>query len=297
MESKKPRKKRKLGSYPFLSVVFSITLALMVIGLFGWLLVHTNRLTSLIKEKIEVQVFLNNDVSSGERNRIERILASKRYLLQEDEQASIHFISRDEAAKQFIEDTGEDFTELLGENPLRDSFVINVTQAYQSVDSLQVIEHEIQSLNGVFEVSYVKSLVRSINDNLKVIGLVLVGFAVILIAVVVILINNTIKLALFSQRFLIRSMQLVGATGRFIKRPFLNRALLYGAMSGILTCGVLYGLYQSALLKVEQLRLLEDEQTMYMLYAALILLGMIVAYFSTLLAIRRYLKTSLDELY
>ena len=175
--------------------------------------------------------------------------------------------------------------------------MINVTQAYQSVDSLQVIEHEIQSLNGVFEVSYVKSLVRSINDNLKVIGLVLVGFAVILIAVVVILINNTIKLALFSQRFLIRSMQLVGATGRFIKRPFLNRALLYGAMSGILTCGVLYGLYQSALLKVEQLRLLEDEQSMYMLYAALILLGMIVAYFSTLLAIRRYLKTSLDELY
>lgn len=280
-----------------MSVVFSITLALLVIGLFGWLLVHTNRLTTLIKEKIEVQVFLNNDVPPGERNRIERILASKRYLLQDDDGSAIRFISRDEAASQFIEDTGEDFTELLGENPLRDLFVINVTQDYQSLDSLQLVEQEIQALSGVFEVSYVKSLVRSINDNLKVVGLILGGFALILILVVVILINNTIKLALFSQRFLIRSMQLVGATGRFIKRPFLNRALFYGAISGILTSGILYGLYQSALLKVEQLKQLQDEQSMLILYGSLVLTGMIVAYLSTLLAVKRYLKTSLDELY
>ncbi len=297
MESRKPRKKRKLGSYPFISVTFSITLALLVIGLFGLLLVHTNRLTTIIQENVEVQVFLKKDIQPGERNRIQRILTSKRYVPQSEEQTLVRFISRDEAAEQFIKDTGEDFTELLGENPLRDLFVINVGQTYQSVDSLQLIEKELEALNGVYEVTFVESLVRSINQNLTKISAILVGFAVILLIVVVILINNTIKLALFSQRFLIRSMQLVGATGRFIKRPFLNRALIYGALSGLCTSAILYGLYQSALSKIEDLKQLQDEQSILILYGILVLLGMIVAYLSTLLAVKRYLKTSLDELY
>lgn len=297
MESSKPRKKRKLGSYPFISVTFSITLALLVIGLFGLLLVHTNRLTTIIQESVEVQVFLKKDIQPGERNRIQRVLTSKRYVPKNEEQTLVRFISRDEAAEQFIKDTGEDFTELLGENPLRDLFVLNVGQDYQSVDSLSVIEQELEALNGVYEVSYVETLVRSINQNLTKISVILLGFALILLIVVVILINNTIKLALFSQRFLIRSMQLVGATGRFIKRPFLNRALIYGALAGICTSGILYGLYQSALSKIEDLKQLQDEQSILILYGILVLLGMIVAYLSTLLAIKRYLKTSLDELY
>lgn len=297
MESRKPRKKRKLGSYPFMSVTFSITLALLVIGLFGLLLVHTNRLTTIIQENVEVQVFLKKDIQSGERNRIQRILTSKRYVPQNDEQTLVRFVSRDEAAEQFIKDTGEDFTQLLGENPLRDLFVLNVGQDYQSVDSLKVIERELEALTGVYEVSYVESLVRSINQNLTKISVILLGFAMILLIVVVILINNTIKLALFSQRFLIRSMQLVGATGRFIKRPFLSRAVLYGALAGLLTSGILYGLYQSALSRIEDLKQLQDEQSILILYGLLVLLGMIVAYLSTLLAVRRYLKTSLDELY
>ncbi len=297
MEPRKPRKKRKLGSYPFISVTFSITLALLVIGLFGLLLVHTNRLTTLIQENVEVQVFLNKDIQPGERNRIQRVLTSKRYVPQNEDQSLVRFVSRDEAAEQFIKDTGEDFTQLLGENPLRDLFVLNVGQDYQSIDSLKVIEHELESLSGVYEVSYVESLVRSINQNLTKISVILLGFAVILLLVVVILINNTIKLALFSQRFLIRSMQLVGATGRFIKRPFLNRALLYGALAGFFTSGILYGLYQSALTKIEDLKQLQDEQSILILYGVLVLLGMIVAYLSTLLAVKRYLKTSLDELY
>lgn len=297
MESRKPRKKRKLGSYPFISVTFSITMALLVIGLFGLLLVHTNRLTTIIQENVEVQVFLKKDIQPGERNRIQRVLTSKRYVPQNDEQTLVRFVSREEAAEQFIKDTGEDFTQLLGENPLRDLFVLNVGQDYQSVDSLQLIEKELEALSGVYEVSYVESLVRSINQNLTQISMILLGFAVILLIVVVILINNTIKLALFSQRFLIRSMQLVGATGGFIKRPFLNRALLYGALAGIFTSGLLYGLYQSALNRIEDLKQLQDENSILILYGTLVLLGMIVAYLSTLLAVKRYLKTSLDELY
>lgn len=297
MQSRKPRKKRKLGSYPFVSVTFSITLALLVIGLFGLLLIHTNRLTTIIQENVEVQVFLKKDIQPGERNRIQRVLTTKRYVPKEEDQSLVRYISRDEAAEQFIADTGEDFTELLGENPLRDLFVLNVGQAYQSVDSLALIEQELEALSGVYEVTYVETLVRSINQNLTKIGVILVGFAAILLIVVVILINNTIKLALFSQRFLIRSMQLVGATGRFIKRPFLSRAVLYGALAGLFTSGILYLLYQSALRKIEDLQQLQDERSILILYGILVLLGMIVAYLSTLLAIRRYLKTSLDELY
>lgn len=297
MQPKKLRKKRKLGSYPFASVMFSVTLALLIIGLFGLLLIHTTKLTEVIQESVEIQVFLKKEVSSSERNRINRILGSKPYVVRKEELPQITFVSRDEAATQFIQDTGEDFTELLGENPLRDLFSVTITPSYQVPDSLLLISQEIGDLQGVYDVNYVESLVQSIYDNLTKIGAILLVFALILFLVVIILINNTIKLALFSQRFLIRSMQLVGATGGFIKRPFLMRSILYGALSGILSSIILWGLYMSAINKIPDLEAIRDQERLIMLYASMVIIGIFVAYLSTYSAVRRYLKTSLDELY
>ncbi|MEM9324216.1 MAG: permease-like cell division protein FtsX [Bacteroidota bacterium] len=280
-----------------MSVVFSITLSLLVIGLFGLLLVHSQRLTAIIQENVQLQVYLQKNITDSERNRLERILGTKDYVFKNEETPRVEFISRDDAAQAFIKATGEDFTDLLGENPLRDLFVINVAFDYQSLDSLEVVEADINALRGVYEVNYVASLVQSINENLTKIGLVLLGFALVLFLVVVILINNTIKLALFSQRFLIRSMQLVGATGTFIKRPFLIRSALYGGIAGLLACGLLYLLYRSAIARVENLAQLRDEQSLLLLSGVIITMGVFVAYFSTMSAITRYLKTSLDELY
>lgn len=293
----KTRKKRKLGSYPFISVTLSITLALLVIGIFGLLVVHAKKLTLNIQESIEIQVFLNNQLSNSEITRINRSISSKPYTLKKEDGTGIRFISKEEASKQFIEETGENFTEFLGDNPLRDLLVVNIAPDYQASDSLKLITSEIESMSGVYEVAYVESLIESINENITKIGLVMIGFFVLLLIVVVILINNTIKLALFSQRFLIRSMQLVGATGSFIRAPFLKRAVWYGFLSGCLACLILIILLYYGNQRIEDLEKLQDPTQLLILYGLLILVGMIVGFFSTYRAIKKYLGMSLDELY
>lgn len=291
------RKKRKLGSYPFISVILSITLALLVMGIFGLLVVHANKLTLKIQESIEVQVFLNNQLTSSEITRINRLIGSKPYTLKKENELGVRFVSKEEASQQFIQDTGEDFTEFLGDNPLRDLIVVNVAPDYQAADSLKMITAEIESMNGVYEVAYVDSLIETINNNIAKIGLIMLGFFVLLLIVVVILINNTIKLALFSQRFLIRSMQLVGARGSFIRGPFLRRAVWYGLVSGFLSCVLLIAILYYGYQRIDDLQQLQDTTQFAILFAALIVVGMIVGYFSTYRAIRKYLKMSLDELY
>lgn len=293
----KVRKKRKLGSYPFLSVTFSITLALFVIGLFGLVLIHANNLTRLIQENIEVQVFLNKTITTSEVTKIERAIGSKSYILINQGKPRITFTSKEQAAKDFMSETGEDFTRFLGENPLRDHFVINLKPGYHSTDSLRMVKKELESIRGVYEVTYVESLVESIQSNLAKIGFILIGFSLILFLIVVILINNTIKLALFSQRFLIRSMQLVGATGRFIRTPFLIRAGLYGMIGGVVaSCGLMVALYYASS-KVEDLKALGDRDRLLILFISLIVIGCVVGVLSTYAAIRKYLRMSLDELY
>ena len=286
-----------MGSYQYGSVVVSITLALMVIGLFGLLLLHTSKLTNIIQENVEMQVYLDKDISDNQRSRIENEIATSAYVLQKDNEPQVSFISKEEAAKQFIEDTGEDFSEFLGDNPLRDALTINIDLAYQNQQQMDSIAQSINQISGVFEVDYVESLVSSINDNLTYIGIFLLGFAIVLLIVIVILISSTIKLALFSQRFLIRSMQLVGATSGFIRRPFLSRSFLHGAVAGILASAALFGLLKLAYNYIPDLAGLDLETFILALYGVLVVLGGLIAYLSTARAMNKYLKMSLDELY
>lgn len=292
----KIRKKKKLGSYPYATVIFSITIALFVIGLFGILFLHSNKLTSLIKENIEVQVFLTKDISDNQRIQIQKMLSSKPYASKKDDEIQISFVSKEEAAEQFIKDTGEDFS-FLGYNPLRDAYTLKISPEYHDNEKLQIIKTELEQANGIFEVSYVENLVDSINNNLTKISLFLIGFAVFLLTAVVILINNTIKLALFSQRFLIRSMQLVGAKSKFIQKPFLLRALLYGFLAGVIASLMIYGFMNFANTKIEDLETLQDTNNIIILFALLLVLGAVIGFSSTYRAIKKYLKMSLDELY
>lgn len=296
MEDKKTRKKRKLGSYPFASVVFSITVALLVLGLFGWLLLHSSRLATRIQESVEVQVYLNKNINQSDITKIRTAIAAKPYILIKDE-PQISLVTKEEAAKQFAEATGEDFTDFLGDNPLRDLFAVKVKGSYQAIDSLNQVKAEIEAIRGVFEVEYEESLVESINQNLTKIGFILVGLAVFALLVVIILINNTIKLALFSQRFLIRSMQLVGATSSFIQRPFLYRSMMYGFFAGVLSCGLIYGFTMYMNDMIDGLEELQDTNGFILLFSLILVIGIFVGYFSSLRAIRKYLKLSLDELY
>ncbi len=296
-EEIKFKKKKKLGSYPSVSVIFSITLALFVIGLFGLLLLQSQKLNALIRENIEVQVYLDKYISENNIIRLRNILSNTDYIAHANGEPHIRFISREEAAQQFTGDTGEEFTEFLGENPLRDAFVIKINQQFQDTAALAEIKNQIERFQGVFEVTYIESLVSSINENTAKISLILLGFAFILLIIVVILINNTIKLALFSQRFLIRSMQLVGARPSFIQWPFLRRSIWHGFLSGILAVIFLYLLLNYANNKVEGLAELQDYFEILVLFATIIVLGVLLGFFSTYRSIKKYLKMSLDELY
>lgn len=293
----KPKKKKKLGSYPYVSVVFSITLALFVIGLFGLLILHANSLTRMIRENVSMQIFLNRTISENDKIQIQKTLAGKDYVAVVEEQPQISFISKEEAAEEFIQDTGEDFTQFLGENPLRDAYVIKINTDFQDAEQLAKVKLDIERMNGVFEVTYVENLVRSINQNLAKVSLVLLGFAVLLVIIVAVLINNTIRLALFSQRFLIRSMQLVGATAGFIQGPFLRRSLFHGILGGVLASFLLLFVIQYLNQQIEDIEQLQDPTNIFILMGLLLVVGGIIGFLSTYRAISKYLKMSLDELY
>ena len=291
------RQKRKLGSFPFLSVIFSITLSLVVMGIFGIAFIYLKTLTSIVQSNVEVQVYLDKSTRDHDVKRLQKIMTTRPYIRSEDTMESIKFISKETAAEVFVRDTGEDFTKFLGDNPLRDAFSLRIINQYQSVDSLKYIEKDLSRLSGVYEVIFQESLIASINKNLRKIGVLFLGMTLILLVAVIVLINNTIRIALFSQRFLIRSMQLVGATKRFIRWPFLKRSLIYGLISGILASGIIFGIIQIAQYQIEDLNKLYDQEPLFILFSALIFLGLLISYLSTLSSMRRYFKISLDELY
>ena len=290
-------RKKKLGTYPYLSVVLSITLALFVIGVFGLLLIYSKELERVVRENVKVQVYLKNHITEAQRMQIEKNLSSRYFLAKNKAEKSVQFVSKEEAAKQFIQETGEDFQKFLGENPLRDAFLVSIDPAYHDKSSMARIKMEVEQISGVFQAYYIESLIDSINKNVTKIALILLGLATLLLVTVVLLINNTLRLALFSQRFLIRSMQLVGAKRWFIQQPFLLRASLHGLVSGLLASGLLFATIFFANRRIEDLDLIQNTNRISILLISLVIMGITVAVLSTFRAVRKYLKLSLDELY
>lgn len=290
--------RKKLGSYPSLGVVISITLALFVTGLFGMIIIYSQEFEKLVRENLRLEVYLKNGLTETQRKQVEKKLETLPYANKTlTSESSIKFVSKEEAAKKFIAETGEDFTKFYGENPLHDAYLIKIDPEFHSDSSMVKIKKEIEKMAGVYQVSYVEDLVSSVNKNLTSIGLVLAGLVVLLLITVVLLINNTLRLALFSQRFLIRSMQLVGARKWFIQRPFVLRSLGYGILSGILASVFIWLLINYANRNVEDLIVLQNKERMFALMGSLLLVGVLVAVTSTFFSIRKYLKMSLDELY
>ena len=289
--------KKQLGYFKFGSVLFSTTLSLFIVGLFGIILIQATSLTKLIRENIEIQVFLDKELSQKHLSDLRKDLAERPFVLRTEDSLYLRFISNKEAAETFIKNTGEDFTEFLEDNPLRDSYVFSVAEEFQSSEQLTLIAKELETQPGVFEVSYMTDLVDSINKNLFKVSLIMGGFILILIVTVIMLINNTIRLALFSQRFLIRSMQLVGATRGFIRKPFLVRAFIFGVLAGVLASSILFALLEYTKGNIEGFAALQNTEFMLLLFAALTIMGGLLSGFSTLRAVNKYLNMSLDELY
>jgi cell division transport system permease protein len=291
------RPKNQLGSFPITNVIFSTMLALFVMGLFGLLLIHVTKLTKTVQENVTIQVYLNKNIGENDIVRIDQALSQQTFVLKRTGIPQLFFISKKEAAETLIKETGENFIEILQENPLRDSYILHIEPKYQDTEHLHIIKKEITDIEGVFEVCYVENVVSAINKNLRQASIILIFFAVILLLAVIILINNTIKLALYSQRFLIRSMNLVGATASFIRKPFLIRAILIGLLAGTIADLILLSLLHYANLQIDSLLTLQQPIKIFTLLAFIPMLGVGITFTGTYRAINKYLHLSLEHLH
>jgi cell division transport system permease protein len=297
MAHRKRRVPSRLGSYSMINVTLSTILALFVAGLFGLLMLHTARLTDVIKENVKIQVYLHKNTSESESIRISQLLSKQDFVLKKSGHAQLKFVSKEDAAQEFMKATGEKILQVLDENPLRDLYVVNIAPHYQSKQQLQAIKSKLEAFKGIFEVDYTAGFIASINRKVAKIGSLLAIFSVILLVVVSLLINNTIKLAVYSQRFLVRSMHLVGATAAFIRRPFLARAVLMGLIAGTVADTWLILLLYLANRQIEELVDLQEPILIFVLLGCVLVLGVLISALSTYRDINKYLNMSLDDLY
>lgn len=289
--------KRKLGSFPSLLIIISLTTALFLIAFTGWIALTSKQLVSYVKQNIEVQVYLDKSLTQIQQDSVRNIIAKKTYVAYADNVPQIKFISKESTAKRVLKDINEDYTSVLGENPYRDAFSLRIRESYLSESNLETIKSDLEQISGVFEADYAKDFVDSINKNAYKAFLIIASVIIVLLIAIFLLINNTIRLALYSQRLIIRSMQLVGATDWFIQKPFIGRGIWQGLLAGVLAIALFFGVQQIAVHKIEDLIILQDYLKIAVLCSGVVILGILISVLSTFQSMHRYLRTQLEDLY
>ena len=292
MSSSNPEKytKRSIKS-SYLSTVISVSLVLFMLGLLGLTILYANKLSIYVKENIGFTVILKEDVKPAIITQFQKSLDASRYVKSTD------FITKEEAAKILQQDLGEDFVEFLGYNPLLSSIDVHLKADYANVDSISNIETELLKNEEVKEVYYQKSLVDLVNKNVKTIGLVILIFSSLLMIICIALINNSIRLSIYSKRFLIKTMQLVGATQGFIRKPFIVRGVKHGVYGAFIAILLLSGVIYLMQKQIPELVELQDIDLFVTLFVFVIILGVFITFVSTLLAVRKYVRLKTDDLY
>jgi len=291
------KKNRKLGSYPSMLIILSLTVALFLVAFSGWIALTSKELVLNIKQNIEVQVYLDKSLSQIQKDSVRNLIAKKSYVSYFDNVPQIKFISKESTAEKVLKDIKEDFHSILGENPYRDAFSLKIKEEYFQEAELVKIKADLESMPGIFEADYAKDFVDSINKNANKAYLIIVSIVILLLIAIILLINNTIRLALYSQRFIIRSMQLVGATDWFIQKPFIIRGILQGFFSGLIASSLLVIVEQIAIREIENLDILQDFTKLSILCGLVILIGVLIGVMSTFQSMYRYLRTDLEDLY
>lgn len=280
---------KKTPSY-FYSII-GISLVLFLLGTIGWLAINGRALTRFFKEQIELQVILHDATRPENTARLEKILAAQPFV------SSATVITKEEAAEQFSREWDEDFTELLDFNPLYTSISLRLHSDFVNADSLAKIKQFILQSNIVREVSYPNVVVDQMNSNFRKVGIVLGIIALILFIAVIIIIDNTVRLAMFSNRRLIKTMQMVGAKRWFIARPFDGSAILSGLISGVVATAGLLALKYFATQQLPELHALRDPLAFGVLISGILILGILISFISTHRSVIKYLKMKLDNLY
>lgn len=274
-----------------ISTVVGISLVLFMLGTLSFVLINAKNLSDHVKKSFRIQVFIRNDVNDAE------IVKFQKMLDVEDFVADTDFISKEEAVAIMEDEIGEDFVEFLGFNPLQASIDLHLEPEYAHPDSLAWIEKSIYANPRVKEVVYQPDLIELVNKNIRRISMVVLGFSILLLIIAIALINNTIRLAVFSKRFIIRSMQLVGATRGFIMRPFIWQGVAHGLWASVIALFLIGGLLYLAKSEIPELMNIQDINSLIQLFGLVVLLGILISVISTIFAVNKYLNSDLDKLY
>jgi len=285
----KHHKKQLRSSY--LSVIVSIALVLFLVGLLGVIVLKTKILGQHFKEQVTLNIFLKNNLDQA------TITALQKEIDANDFTVSTEFISKEAAVKDMQEKTGQDFVAFLGTNPLKDVINLHLKSAFVTTAQITKIEKSLTQNEAVYEVSYNKSLIELLNKNIQRISLWILLFSGLLTLIAIVLINSAIRLSVSSKRFTIKTMQMVGATKKFIRRPFIWSGVKLGVLGAILAMLGIVGISYYIETEIPEVSLIKDFKILGMVFIGILLLGILITWISTFFATKRFLNLKTDQLY
>lgn len=282
--------KRRLRS-SYISVVISIALVLFMVGILGLVLLKSTRVANLFKEQVAMTLFLKDDLTKDNIEKLRESLAKENFTRQ------IVYITKEEAAKSYSKEIGEDFLNFLGANPLKNGIDIYLKAEYVTPEQMEVLEKKFQDNAFVSEVSYDKPLIQLLTKNIQKISFWLLALSSFFGLIAIILINSSIRLSIYSKRFNIKTMQMVGATKRFIRKPFIWQSLRLGILGAIIALIGLSVVIYYLNKQIPDLALLKDYISLSYLGGGVIVSSFLITWLSTFFATQRFLNLQTDELY
>lgn len=285
------QKRAKKRNPTYVSSILSVSLILFILGVIGVFFLQSAKLGNSIKENLLVQLVLADKMSESEQLQFSKQLETEVFVKE------AKLVKKEEAAELMKEDLGENFLDVVGYNPLPDAVELHIKAAYAHPDSLLWIKDKLLAKNKIEAVHYDENLLKNVNSISSKVLLGISAFLVLLFLISYIIIDNSIKLAMFSQRFIIRSMQLVGAKPWFIKKPFIVRGVLNGVLSAIIACIFIVGLVFLFERYIIPLSIFNNYLDFIIIFGTLVLIGILVSLASTFFAVRKYLRMKLDDLY
>lgn len=281
---------RRLRS-SYASSIISVSLVLFMLGLLGLLVVDAKKISDFVKEHVQLNVYLQDNIGEQDLNMFLSALNESDFV------RSTRYVSKEEALDSLKKELGENAVGMIESNPLPATIDINLKASYANQDSLQRIKESLSKIRLVREVSYQQTEITKMNENFRTIAMIILIFCGLLLFIAVVLINNTIRLSMYSKRFLIKSMQLVGATKSFIRWPFLKKSFVHGIYSGLIGSLLLSIVLYFIQTQFPELEQLSDLKLLGLLFVGMMTIGVFVTGFSTFFVINKYLKIHVDELY
>jgi cell division transport system permease protein len=275
----------------YFTLVISVSLVLFLLGILGLVLINARELSDYFRESLSFSVMLNDDSKEADIRMLQKDLDAKPYV------KSTKYISKDDAAAKMKDDLGEDFISFLGDNPLPPSIDVYLHAGYTKPDSVTKIEKYILQYPFVKEVYYQESLLFLINENVRKISIFLLIISSFLFLIAITIINNTIRLSIYSKRFLIRTMQLVGATRSFIRRPFIVQSAFHGLLAALIAMSLMVGLLYMIEKEFFLMFTFESTKLLIILGVSIIVTGVLINIVSTYFSVNKYLSISEDKLY